>query len=98
MEVMHTTERTGVDADLERASKSIDDLIQKRAAAWERANWEVDLWRKSEEMHRARERQRNRAAWYIHYCRLADAHASLSEEFAQRAEALCETTTNGEDT
>ncbi len=87
----HMSERGSLDLELERASASINELIERRAAERQRANWEADLWKNSEERLRARERERNRAAWYGYYSRLADAHAELSEEFARRAEQLCET-------
>ncbi len=79
-----------MELDVSTAADQIERLIEKRAAERERVNWQADLWKKSVERHHARQRQQNRAAWYG-YCRLADAHAQLSEEFARRAEQLCET-------
>ncbi len=81
-----------MELDVSTAGAQIERLIEKRAAERDAANWREDIWKRSAERHRARQRQQNRAAWCGYYCRLTDAHASLSQEFARCAEQLCKTT------
>lgn len=40
--------------------------------------------------HHAAIRRRNQAAWFAHFCRMAENHAALAADYQRRAEALCE--------
>ena len=49
---------------VERAEKSLDEFINSRSKAKDKANTEADLWRISEIKHRERCREERRLAWY----------------------------------
>ena len=68
-------------------------LIEKRhdqRVKTEGERLEEALWMESERRyHEIRQRQ-NVAAWFAHFCRMADNHAALAEDYQRRAEELCE--------
>ncbi len=72
----------------ERAEKSIDEFIAKRAKERTKANEACDLWRASERIHLEKCRETNRLAWIAFHTHLAANHASLSERHLEKAEAL----------
>ena len=51
---------------------------------------EEGLWMDSERQYRQVKRRQNVAAWFAHFCRMADNHRALCEHYEARAEALCE--------
>jgi hypothetical protein len=55
-----------------------------------------ELWLESVERYHERQRQEHRARWYAFHADMADLHARLSEEHAQKAEALCSEGEKGE--
>ncbi len=75
---------------VERAEKSIGELMNSRSKAKDKANAEADLWRISERRHREKRRQENRAAWYSHHEHMRDLHQGLADEHRIKAEALLE--------
>ena len=77
-------------AHIEKAEASLNNLIERRAQAASKASAEQDLWRASERHHEAAIRRRNVALWFAHFCRMADNHAALAADYAERAERLCQ--------
>ncbi len=72
-----------VDAELHR-------LIEKRAKAASKAEAEERMWKASARRYHEAARRKNRAAWFAHFCRMADNHAALAADYAERAERLCQ--------
>lgn len=76
----------------ERAEKSIDEFINSRSKAREKANAEEELWRASERRHRERRRERNRALWRAYHLERAEClertAAELAASHRSKAEAL----------
>ena len=78
-------------ASLEAAAEELNRFIERRARKGEQDPDEQDeLWKASVRVYHERRRRQNVAAWFAHFCRMADSHRALSEEYAQRAERLCE--------
>ena len=50
----------------------------------------LEAWMESERRYDARRRRKNRALWFAHFCRMADSHARIAQDYERRAEALCE--------
>ncbi len=48
---------------VERAEKELDNFINSRSKAKDKANAEADLWRISEAAHREKKQDANRLAW-----------------------------------
>jgi hypothetical protein len=76
--------------DVEQASASIDDLIDKRALQHEEANLEEMAWKASVRRHNARLRRQHRAAWFCYWSALADSLRKSADEFEAKAQALLE--------
>ena len=49
-----------------------------------------ELWAGSVRRYHERRRQQNAAAWFEYFCRMADNHRALSEDYQRRAEELCQ--------
>lgn len=87
--------------DLGRIEAGHDALIQgrdaERRAAGEASSAEVleRQRREREGLREAAARRKTRAAWYAHFCALAENHAALAEDYRRRAEALCEEAAGG---
>ena len=50
----------------------------------------LDLWVESVERYHERRRRQARAQWFAHFCMMSENHAKLAEDYARRAEELCE--------
>jgi hypothetical protein len=73
-----------VEAELSR-------LIEKRSRNGEATRDDKDeLWKASIGAYNERLRRQRVAAWFAHFCRMADNHAQISERYRERAEELCE--------
>ncbi len=76
----------------ERAEKSIDEFINKRAKERTKANAAADLWRISERIHLEKLRRENAAAWCSYHLsqaeRLERTAADLAATHRQRAAEL----------
>ena len=48
------------------------------------------LWAMSVARYNERQRRQIRAAWFSHFCLMAENHAALAESYQRRAEELCE--------
>ncbi len=70
---------------VERAEKSIDELMNSRSKAKDKANAEADLWRISERRQREKQREEHRLAWHSYEMHMCELHASLSEEHRVKA-------------
>ena len=77
-------------AAIEKAEASLNNLIERQAKAASKASAEEDLWKMSVRRHNAAVRRRNVALWYAHFCQMADNHAALAADYAERAERLCQ--------
>jgi hypothetical protein len=77
---------------VERAEKSIDELMNSRSKAKDKANAEADLWRISERRQLEKRRETNREAWRAYHLRQAErleaTAAELARDHRARAEAL----------
>ena len=74
--------------DVEQASASIDALIERRASERSNGNALEEMYAESVRRHRERLRRENAAAWYVHFCGLADSLRASAEHYERRAEAL----------
>jgi hypothetical protein len=77
----------------EWVEKELTAFIAKRDKQRRRAEGErrtEEAWAESERRYDARRRRQNRALWFAHFCRMADSHARISEDYERRAEELCE--------
>ncbi len=77
----------------ELVEAELDAMIRRRDEKRRKTEGERDeeaLWAASVARHHERERRRNVAAWFAYFCRQADSHRALSEEYERRAEELCE--------
>lgn len=82
----------GEERDLDVAT-DLDRLIERRAqgrTGRDAANERERLRKEGVERHNAQVRKEHRALWYAHFCRQAEAHRKLSEDYEARAEALCQ--------
>jgi len=73
---------------VERAEKSIDEFINSRSKAKDKANLDADLLSASEHQRQKKIRERNRVLWIKHYAGLAESLALRSAEYQRRARAL----------
>jgi hypothetical protein len=73
---------------VERAEKSIDEFINSRSKAKEKANADADFLSASEHQRRNKIRERNRVLWINHYATLAESFALRSAEYQRLARAL----------
>lgn len=69
----------------EKAEKSIDEFINRRSKAKEKANAEEELWRASVRRHRRKVRLANGHAWINYFEHLAACHKRRAEEFRDRS-------------
>ena len=74
----------------EMVEKELDAFITRRSRNGESTRDEEDaLWKASVERDKKRRRRQNVAAWFSHFCLMADNHAALAESYRERAEQLC---------
>ena len=77
----------------EMAEASIDAFISKRDKQRRKQEGErpaEDPYMESTRRYQERQRRQNVAAWFAHFCRMAENHRSLAEHYEGRAEELCE--------
>ena len=81
MDVIH---RDTVDRDLER-------LLVTRASQDRRTSADElePGYLESVRRHHAAITRRNRAAWFAHFCNMAESHARIAQDYERRAEELC---------
>jgi hypothetical protein len=48
------------------------------------------VWKSSVRRYNERQRKETRAAWFAHFCRMAENHARIAQDYERRAEELCE--------
>ena len=80
-------------AQFERVEGELDAFIAKRdkeRRKHEGTRPEEALYAESSRRYQERRRRQNVAAWFGFYCRMADNHAALAQEYERRAEELCE--------
>ena len=70
--------------------EALDITGEPNRTGAEHANALEALWRDSEQRRTAQLHKENRALWYVHFCRMAESHRKLSEDYEARAEALCQ--------
>jgi hypothetical protein len=68
----------------ERAEKSIDEFINARSKAKEKANEEEALWKASERRVQERRRRENRQSWLEYYEHMNRLHLGIAEEHAAK--------------
>ena len=83
----------------EIAEAQLDAFINRRAEQRIRENGRTRsqdaatareaLWAMSVERYHQRARRQIVAAWFAHFCQMADNHAALAESYRERAEQLC---------
>ena len=71
--------------------REIEAMISRRASTDSRttADEREELWKASVRRHHDAVRRRNRAAWFAHFCQMAENHARISKDYERRAEVLC---------
>ena len=81
---MDVTRADTVDLELDR-------LISRRASQDRRPgpDEQEEVWKASVRAHNARQRAENRAAWFAFFCRMAESHARIAQDYERRAEELC---------
>jgi DNA repair ATPase RecN len=57
---------------VERAERSLDEFINSRSKAKDKANELEEAWAKSERKHRQRQREENREVWRCFYLEQAE--------------------------
>jgi hypothetical protein len=73
------------------AEAEIERFIERRAQKGETDVDETEkLWKESRRRVEESQHRQNVAAWFAYFCRMADNHRGLSEEYERRAEELCE--------
>ncbi len=75
---------------VERAEKSIDEFINSRSKAKDKANEIEAMYAASVRRHQARRREQNRWEWIRFFEHMRDLHQGLADENGIKAEALCE--------
>ncbi len=75
---------------VERAEKSIDEFINSRSKAKDKANDIEAMYAASVRRHNARLREQNRWEWIRFFEHMRDLHQGLADEHRTKAEALCE--------
>ena len=82
---MDVAREGAVNADLDR-------LISRRASTdhGTTADEREELWKAGVRAHNAKIGRLNRAAWFVHFCQMADNHARISRDYQRRAEELCQ--------
>ncbi len=75
---------------MDAATAQIDAFIERRAEKNGRERAEEMAWKSSARAHNARHRKEARAAWFAHFCRMAENHARIAQDYERRAEELCE--------
>lgn len=81
--------RVDVEQRVEATEKELDAFIERRSRTKDPEE-EHELWKASEQAHRERRRQENRAAWCDYFGRLADVMRTRAEDYDRRAAALLE--------
>ena len=82
---------------LEEAEAQLNGFIDRQAAkvkedraGQERANsLEAEL-RAAEQRRTTQMHRENKTLWYMHFLKMSANHARISQEYAERAERLCE--------
>ena len=74
----------------EKAETQIDAFITKRSREKADANRVAEHWEESDRRDREKRRRENRQAWREYEIHMANLHASLAAEHAEKAEALSE--------
>ena len=74
-----------------QVEKDLDRLIERRSQNGEQDPDERDeLWKESIRAYHEHRHRQNVAAWFAYFCRMADSHSRLAQEYERRAEELCE--------
>jgi hypothetical protein len=76
--------------DVVQADAQIDAFIERRVRQNTEQRPEEVLYAASVRRYHSRRRNQARAAWFAHFCRMAENHARISEDYERRAEQLCE--------
>ncbi len=77
---------------LEAAEAELNRFIDRRSEAAEKNGQERPeevAYAESVRRYHARRRKEIAAAWFAHFCRMAENHARISEDYERRAEELC---------
>ncbi len=69
--------------------KELDAFIERRARQNGEKRPEEVAYAASVRRYHSRQRREIAAAWFAHFCRMAENHARISEDYQRRAEALC---------
>jgi hypothetical protein len=74
--------------DVDKASASIDRLIEQRAQEREQANFEATAWRESVKKYNARRTGERRAEWCAYHRRMVALFEDLAEQHRSALGAL----------
>ncbi len=67
----------------------LDKLIERRSRQSTEQRPEEVMYAESVRRYHARQRKERAALWFAHFCRMAENHARISEDYERRAEELC---------
>ncbi len=75
----------------EMVDAELDRLVSRRASTDHREDPQAreELWKMSVRRHHEANRRRNGAAWFAHFCNMAESHARIAQDYERRAEELC---------
>ena len=74
----------------EMVEAELDRMIEKRARKEPNLDAQEELWKSSVRTYHSRQRKEIAAAWFAHFCRMAENHRTIAQDYELRAERLCE--------
>jgi hypothetical protein len=75
--------------DVVQADAQIDAFIERRSRQSPEQRPEEVMYAESVRRYHRRRRKEIAALWFAHFCRMAENHARISEDYERRAEELC---------
>ncbi len=76
-------------AHVEAVEKELDAFIERRSRREPTPDELEPSYAESVRRYHSRRRKEIAAAWFAHFCRMAENHAKISEDYERRAEELC---------
>jgi hypothetical protein len=74
----------------EAIEKELEAFIERRSRQSGEERPEEVLYAQSVRRYHSRQSREIAAAWFAHFCRMAENHAKISEDYERRAEQLCQ--------
>ena len=82
----------GRERSVDTVDLELDRLVSRRASQDRRQDPDQlePGYLESVRRHHAAITRRNRAAWFAHFCNMAQSHARIAQDYERRAEELCD--------